>query len=160
MARPREPIDLIVAKNKSHRTKEEIEERKNSEIRAPNDKIEAPDFLSDKEKEEFYKIANQLSELGIMSNLDNDILARYIRARTEYIRITKELSAISFSNSNCDEKSEDIYCYDKVQKIQTRLFKQCNECARELGLTISSRCKLVVPKKEEPIKHNKFAKFI
>ena len=34
MARPREPIDLIAAKNKKHLTKAEYENRKNSEKKA------------------------------------------------------------------------------------------------------------------------------
>ena len=50
MARPREPIDLIVAKGRKHLTKQEYEDRKNSEIIAPADNVKAPPFLTKKER--------------------------------------------------------------------------------------------------------------
>jgi P27 family predicted phage terminase small subunit len=40
----------------------------------------------------------------------------------------------------------------KVLNNQDKLFKQCRSSAMDLGLTISSRCKLVVPKAEEDTK--------
>lgn len=165
MARPREPIDLIAAKGRKHLTKEEYEERKNSEVIAPSDDVKAPSFLSKNEKKKFDEIAKQLIELKIMSNLDCDVLARYIRAETEYIKVSKQLNKIKFLP---DKKSrltaefqlvEQYAQYDNLSKIQIRTMKACNECAKELGLTISSRCKLVIPKKEEPDKpKNKFMK--
>ncbi|MCI8483493.1 MAG: phage terminase small subunit P27 family [Lachnospiraceae bacterium] len=164
MARPRQPIDLIVAKGKKHLTKAEYEERKKTEISAPCDKIEAPDYLSKKEKEKFHEIAQELKEIGIMSNLDCDILARYIRAATEYEKVTKQLGKIKFTPDKKSMVSEEVQIaeqiekYNYLQKIQARLERQCNADARELGLTISSRCKLVMPKKEETKPENKFLK--
>ncbi|MEC0352493.1 P27 family phage terminase small subunit, partial [Bacillus subtilis] len=32
---------------------------------------------------------------------------------------------------------------------QDNLFKQCRQASSDLGLTISSRCKLVIPKKDD-----------
>ena len=48
---------------------------------------------------------------------------------------------------------------DKLDKRQDRYFKQAQTAAAALGLTISSRCKLVAPVKEEAPKENKFARF-
>ena len=48
--------------------------------------------------------------------------------------------------------------YNYLSKIQNRLMKACNENARELGLTISSRCRLVIPKEKEEKPVNKFMK--
>ena len=48
--------------------------------------------------------------------------------------------------------------YNYLSKIQNRLMKACNENARELGLTISSRCKLVIPKEKDDKPENKFMK--
>ena len=164
MARPREPIDLIAAKNKKHLTKAEYNSRKNSEVTAPADNIKPPSFLSKKEKDKFNEIAGQLKDMGIMSNLDCDVLARYVRAATEYEKITRQLGRIKFMP---DKKSwvsaeeqlmEQTGQYNFLQKIQARLEKQCNASARELGLTISSRCKLVVPKAGEEKPINKFMK--
>jgi hypothetical protein len=46
-----------------------------------------------------------------------------------------------------------------MDKRQDRYFKQAQTAAAALGLTISSRCKLAVPKGAEEPKPNKFSKF-
>ena len=97
MARPREPIALIEAKGKKHLTKAERDARKKTEITAPCDNVTPPAWLSKKEKEKFDEIAKQLLDIGIMSNLDCDILARYVRSQTEYEKITRQLSKIKFT---------------------------------------------------------------
>ncbi|MFC8150354.1 hypothetical protein ACFUP3_11670 [Bacillus paralicheniformis] len=45
MARPRQPVDLLLVKGKKNLTKQEIEERRKQEIKAPNDKVKAPSCL-------------------------------------------------------------------------------------------------------------------
>lgn len=114
-----------------------------------------------KEKDRFNEIAGQLSDIGIMTNLDCDVLARYVKAEAEYEKVTKKLSRIKFTPdrknhaSAEDQFAEQVAQYNYIQKIQSRLERQCNAGVRELGLTISSRCRLVIPKEEEkPV--NKF----
>ena len=48
-----------------------------------------------------------------------------------------------------EEEEIDIDDINKMQNMQDKVFKQCQSSARDLGLTISSRCKLIVPKLEE-----------
>ena len=93
MARPREPVDLIAAKGRKHLTIAEYVERKNAEITAPADKVKPPDFLLKKEKEKFDELAKQLVGLKIMTNLDCDVLARYIKPR-KVPSASKRLSAL------------------------------------------------------------------
>ena len=54
----------------------------------------------------------------------------------------------------------DIYykSLDSATQRQDRYFKQAQTAAASLGLTISSRCKLVAPVQEEAPKENKFSK--
>lgn len=162
MGRPREPIDLIAAKGAKHLTLLEYEQRKNSEVVAPADDIKAPDFLSKKEKERFDILAKELIEIDIMTNLDCHVLGRYIRQENEYEKISKQLAKVKFTidkrkNIEADIQTEiKIKQYNYLQKMQLKALRACNECARELGLTISSRCKLVVPKKQEDKPKNKF----
>lgn len=164
MARPREPIDLIAAKGRKHLTIEEYTERKNSEVTAPADNIKPPSFLSKKERDKFDELAGQLTELKIMSNLDCDVLARYIKAETEYIKVTKQIQKVKFmpGSKGTDEENynpiEQYMIYTHLLKIQNMLMKACNENARELGLTISSRCRLVIPKEKDEKPENKFMK--
>ncbi len=162
MGRPREPIDLIEAKGRKHLTKAESEARRKAEVKAPCDNVGPPAWLSKKEKDKFNEIAEQLLDIGIMSNLDCDVLARYVRSQTEYEKITRQLSRIKFTpdrksmDSAEEQMAEQAGKYNYLQKIQVRLEKQCNADARELGLTIASRCRLVMPKKEETPTENKF----
>lgn len=164
MARPREPIDLIAAKGRKHLSNGEYKERKQAEVSAPADNVMPPDFLLKKEREKFEELAKQLIELKIMSNLDCDVLARYIKAETEYIKVTKQLQKIKFLPDKKSMVTEDAQLaeqyaqYNYLSKIQNRLMKACNENARELGLTISSRCRLVMPKEKDEKPENKFMK--
>jgi hypothetical protein len=48
---------------------------------------------------------------------------------------------------------------DYAAKTQDRYFKQAQAAARDLGLTISSRCKLVAPVRDEAPPVNKFSRF-
>lgn len=152
MARPRQPIELVVAKGKKNLTKAEIQERLDSEVKPVDDNITAPDFLTKRQKDDFYKIAEQLKKLKIMGETDVDALGRYIVANDFYVNAIRKMRSKEVKN--------DPFAFDAWSKIQERYFKQCRSCANDLGLTISSRCRLVVPAtKEPPKKENKFAKF-
>lgn len=141
MARPREPVNLILAKGKKHLTREEIEDRLSAEVKAPADKVKAPSYLSPKLKREFTKLAKQLMDIGIMTNLDVDALARFVISRAIYIELSaKILKAPALLIS--DEYPQIAINFD-------RAFKQCSSAARDLGLTISSRCNLVLPEAVE-----------
>lgn len=152
MAGQRQPIDLVIAKGKKHLTKAEIEERRNTEIKPLTGDITPPVFLTKKQKDEFNKISGQLQELNIMSETDVDTLARYVVANTLYVNAVRKLRSKEVRN--------DPELFESWLKIQEKMFKQARACANDLGLSISSRCKLVVPateKNEE--KPNKFKKF-
>lgn len=150
MAGARQPTELLVLKGKKHLTKSEIEERKNSEIKAYNDNIEPPSYLPTNLQEEFKRLADELIRIEIMSNLDSEALARFIVSEFQYQKVVKKSLKVGADN---DE-------YDKLLNRQEKLFKMCRQAATDLGLTISSRCKLVVPKSKEEKPKNKFSKFM
>lgn len=150
MARPREPIDLIIAKGKKNLTKKEIEKRRAQEVKAPNDKVEPPSYLPEELKNEFNRIADELIEIDIMSNLDCEALARFIVSESQYQKVSERVIKMKTIGPT----------YMELIKTQEKLFKMARQAANDLGLTISSRCKLVVPKKQEEVPKNKFNKFI
>ena len=161
--RRKQPIDLIAAKGRKHLTYAEYDERKSKEIQAPNDDIKAPDFLTKKEVKKFDDIAGTLKDIGIMTNLDCDILGMYIQSYTQYCKVTKELRKIKFKidkKLDIEEEAQMQHQYGQygyLSKLQIRYRRECTECAKELGLTISSRCKLVMPVGEDGEKpKNKF----
>ena len=150
MAGARQPTALVELKGKKHFTKAELEERKNAEVDADTDNIVPPDYLTEKQAGEFLALADELKRCEIMTNLDCDALARFVVARGDYADYVKLMRSIPKTVDNLQELKE-------ADKLKRGAFLDCNTAAKELGMTISSRCKLVVPKKEESKPINKFA---
>ena len=170
MARPREPINLILAKGRTNMGADAIEARRASEVQPCPDGIEAPVYLTAAQKKHFVKLAGQLEKIKIMGETDCDTLARYVVAETQYRDAVKEQRKLAKSRPEKGDFPElgDYYkalefwyaAQETADKRQERYYKQASALARDLGLTISSRCKLVVPKTEEETpKVNKFAQF-
>lgn len=153
MAGQRLPLEVVQARGSKHLTKAEIKERQEREIKPITDNIIAPGYLVKKQKNEFYKIAEQLQKLKILGETDVDALGRYITAKDMYENAVKQMRKPEVKN--------DPIAFEKWLNIQDKLFKQCRSSANDLGLSISSRCKLVVPdaNKTEAPKENKFKKF-
>lgn len=159
--RPRQPIELLAAKGKKHLTKEEIKTRQESQIKVDARDVTPPCYLTKKQKEEFKKISKILLDIGIMTELDEECLAHYLVANTNYISFTKELKNlnIKLNKAKKEEKQKIMSKIDLYLIYQDRALKQCRACASDLGLSISSRCKLIMPSPRESEKENKFAKF-
>jgi P27 family predicted phage terminase small subunit len=167
MAGTRQPTKLVLAKGRKHMTKDEIAERLSSEVHPCTDGIAAPAFLTATQKKAFDKIAQQLDKLGIMGETDCDTLARYIVAQSLYEQAVKDQRQL-WKDKPKDREAEGYYkdlelwfaMADAAEKRIDRYFKQAQAAARCLSLTITDRCRLVVPAKEEEApKVNKFARF-
>ena len=151
MANQRQPIQLIKAKGKKHLTKNEIEERTNSEIPPITDGIAPPDYLNEVQKKRFRAVAEDLQALEIMGKTDCDALARYV--------VVEELFEVASKTLQDPEVLADSEKTVSATLALEKCFKMCRAAAGDLGLTISSRCKLVVPKAPEDKKPNKFNRF-
>lgn len=140
MAGAREPTALVIAKGKKHLSQSEIEARQASEVKPPKPKrVSPPKWLPSSCQKDFRAIAKQLLELGIFCKLDADVLGRYLIAHQLYLQATKEVIA------RMRDEFVDIEAVSDWTSVQDKYFKQCETCARALGLSVSSRCKLVVP---------------
>lgn len=167
MGRNKEPVSLILAKGKSHHITQKIEEeRRRSELPVIADNINPPDFLNDDEKAKFRQIADILNELGIMSDLDCDVLGRYIKSQSDwetYSNFVDEVQSLlkgAFSDRDYDMIANYTSLLSKYEGLRAKAFSQCQTCASSLGLTITSRCKIVMPQKAEIPKENKFNEYI
>lgn len=153
MARPRQPIALVQAKGAKHLTKAEIAKREAEELSVPvPGKVNPPEYIADAPKlvAEFNEIAEKLIALKILTELDADSLARYLLAKQNYLQYTSLLNSAIRKNKVAEMAT--------IQTMQDKAFKQVRVAASDLGLTISSRCRLVVPQAPEP-KTNKFSRF-
>lgn len=148
MARPREPIELIIAKGKKHISKAEIEARRAQEIQVPFTDIKPPRYLNAKQKKVFKDLASKLSAVRIYTELDADALGRYIIAQDLYLAYTDAITELL--------ESGNLVLLKEIQNMQDKAYRQAQTSARDLGLTISSRCKLQVPEPSEEPKRNKF----
>jgi len=168
--RKREPTSVVIAKGKKHLTKKEIEERQAQELDVPFKDVQAPKYLTAAQKKEFDSIAEKLCALEIFTELDCDLLAQYIIAKTLYLKYSEQIKKIvDKANavhkwSAIDEIAEDVEDAEDlknllekilrrqrgddltvIMNLQDKAFKQCIACARELGLTVTSRLKLAIP---------------
>lgn len=153
MARPRQPIALVQAKGAKHLTKAEIAKREAEELSVPvPGKVNPPEYIAGSPKlvAEFNEIAEKLIALKILTELDADSLARYLLAKQNYLQYTSLLNSAIRKNKVAEMAT--------IQTMQDKAFKQVRVAASDLGLTISSRCRLVVPQAPEP-KTNKFSRF-
>lgn len=167
MGRNKQPLSVIQGKGKSHHiTKEEAKKRLQHEekMRGSTDNIVAPTYLTKKQKDEFREIADKLIALDIFSNLDIDNLARYIDSKTQYIQLIKDLKKVKSVNIVLDEEGKTITVanedYPKLQRVKNAVFNECRAAASDLGLTITSRLKLVIPETNEKPPENKFSRFV
>ena len=143
MAGARQPLEVLQAKGRKHLTKAEIAKRQASEIKGDGDikRLRAPDWLPDSQRSEFTRVSNALIRLmpSMVTRLDGDTIATYCMARTEWLHATKLVNAALTSGNLDDANGWGL--------VQDRFFKQARACAGDLGLTISARCRLIVPEK-------------
>ena len=158
----KQPINLITAKGKKHLTKAEIEERQKTEIHTDHVNVKPPNYLNEEEVKEFYRISQILLDIGIITELDEDCLAHYLISNSSYIKYTKKIRALEdelLEAKRTDRKAKLKSEIDTYLTYQDKALKQCRVCANDLGLSISSRAKLVMPQPKDPPKENKFNKF-
>lgn len=138
MAGRRQPTDVVIANGRKHLSKAEEAERRSIEVKAPPAKTaKPPKWLPEELKKDFRAIGKRLISIGLYSDLDADTLGRYLVAHREYSMATKYV--LKAYQERDPEEVEDW------SRIQDRHFKQARNCANDLGLTVTSRCRLVVP---------------
>lgn len=176
MAGKRRPMDVnlsVVEGGKGkHWTKAEMEARKASEPKLPKPKaLKPPAWLSEPAKKLFKSYAKQLLDFptGIISTLDVGTLARYCDCELSYAEASAQKS---FWLEVCRRRLEAICCPDaatvpnsNTQKLEesyakaeeevdfwagqmVKFEKMARSNATEMGMTVSSRCRLIVPKSD------------
>lgn len=137
MGRNAQPVALIRAKGKSHFGKKELEEREARELKVPFTDVHPPEYMTEKQKQEFMEIADMLLALNVFTELDIDCLARYILERDLYLAQHNEMRKARKSGDAARIKEIGIE-YDKT-------VRRIRGLAADLGLTPTSRAKLSVP---------------
>lgn len=138
MARRRQPVAVLRCSGSRHYSKAELAAREAAELRpARAEGVKPPPYLPESLRGKFDEVAQALAGLGVMTELDGDGVARYLLAEANYLRLSVRLTA-AMNAGNIDAAY-------KLSSMQDRFFRQCRAAANDLGLTISSRCGLLVP---------------
>lgn len=154
--RNKQPLQVIQGKGQSkHLTKDEVKKRQKHEekVRGFTDKVKPPSYLTAAQKKEFTQISDELMRLEIFSNLDVDSLARYLDSKYQYLQIVKDMRKIKPTEVVKTESGKKVTIanedYPKLARVKNTLFTECRSAAGDLGLTITSRLKLVIPQPKE-----------
>lgn len=138
MSGKRQPTDLVVAKGRKHMTQAEEDQRRDQEVYVPPpDAAVPPKWLSKKHHKEFHEIGEILRSAGLYAELDRDVLAQYFVCRERWLHADK-LAAKAIRDK--DEKLAKEW-----SGVQSSYFKQARQCAESMGLSVTSRCRIVVP---------------
>jgi len=152
--RKAKPIELhLVQGNPNRLTKAEIEARKEAEnsMRPKADKVKPPKWLGKKAKREFKRIVKELEEVGLLTNVDVDMLATYCDAYVEYQRCTEIIEEEGLMVEYTNKAAETNKVPHPLLTKKKQLFEQMKSIAAEFGLTPSARAKIAIPKKEEKV---------
>ena len=138
MAGTRQPTDLIVAKGRKHLSRAEEAERRAGEVKVPPAKTaKPPKWLPEELKRAYRAIGRQLIAGGVLTDLDADTLGRYLVSHAQWLKAAEYAQEALAAGAT---KAADDW-----GRIQERYFKAARACATDLGLTVTSRCKLVIP---------------
>ncbi len=132
------PQNVLDMRGRSHQTKAEKEQRRSQEPKTEKLKqVRAPLWLPEYLRDDFVKLGRELNEVGLLSKLDLDILARYVMSRDAWV--AAHLKARDMLDRD-DPKESGAWT-----RVARTYFDQCQQCASSMGLSITSRCRLVVP---------------
>lgn len=155
MPGPRQPTDVIRANGRKHLSKSEEAERRKHEARVEAPKsAKPPKWLPESLKKDFRALGKKLIAAGIYTDLDADTLGRYLVAQNQWIITTGEAEKAL--------AQKDLEQAEAWGRVQDRYFKQARNCAGDLGLTVTSRCRLIVPEntKQQTEDNNPFLRII
>ncbi|MED0676976.1 phage terminase small subunit P27 family [Aneurinibacillus thermoaerophilus] len=152
MGRKAKPIHLhLLEGNKNRLTKKEIEKRVEAEkkIQPKKDNVKPPAWLDAIAKKEFKRIAKELAELDLVTNVDVNALAAYCDAYSDYVKCTKIIQEEGFMVEYTNKAAETNKVPHPLLTKKKQLHEQMKALATEFGLTPSSRAKIAIPKQEE-----------
>ena len=150
MPGPRQKLSVLEGTGRKHLTKAEKAQRAAQEVNLPKPRtIPVPKWLPQEHRKEFRALAKELLEADMgAAKLDRDTLGRYVVAQAHY---TAALVLIQAALAD-----QDGAALKEVVKVQDTCFKQARACANDLGMTITSRCRLVLPEGARPREKNPF----
>lgn len=154
MPGPRQKLSVLEANGRKHLSKAEKAQRAAGEVELPKPaKMRVPKWLPEYLKADFRALAKELlaADLGA-AQLDRDTVGRYIVAQHQFT------AACRLVQDALDQQDPDLV--NKWTKAQKSYFEQARACANDMGMTVTSRCRLVLPKQPDRGEDNPFLKLM
>lgn len=154
MPGPRQRLSVLEGNGRKHLSKQEKAQRAAQEVDLPKPaKMRVPKWLPEYLKTDFRALAKELlaADMGA-AQLDRDTLGRYVVAQHQFTAVCKLVQ------DALDQ--EDVDQVNKWTKAQKSYFEQARACANDLGMTITSRCRLVLPTGARPKEPNPFERMM
>lgn len=154
MPGPRQRLSVLEGNGRKHLSKSEKTQRAAQEVDLPKPaKMRVPKWLPEYLKADFRALAKELlaADMGA-AQLDRDTLGRYVVAQHQFTAVCK------LAQDALDQ--EDVDQVNKWTKAQKSYFEQARACANDLGMTITSRCRLVLPEGARPKEPNPFERMM
>ena len=138
MSGKRQPTAVVEAGGRKHMTKAEADARRDSEVYVPPvETVTPPAWLPKRLHAEYREIGGLLNSAGLYAELDRDVLGQYFVCRDRWMKADRKAAAAIRSN---DEKLAREWT-----GVQSSYFKQARQCAEAMGLSVTSRCRIVIP---------------
>jgi putative phage terminase, small subunit, P27 family len=111
--------------------------------------MKVPRWLPEHLKADFRALAKELlaADMGA-AQLDRDTVGRYLVAQHQFT------AACRMVQDALDQEDPDLV--NAWSRAQKTYFEQARACANDLGMTITSRCRLVVPEGAQKQEENPF----
>lgn len=156
MPGPRQPLEVLEARGRKHLSKSERAAREAGEVRGGGEikRLTPPSWLPEGQRAEFFRVARVVIQLmpSLVARTDGDTIAAYCMARQEWLTAT--------AKANQAMRAGELKEAQGWGLVQDRYFKQARACANDLGLTISSRCRLVAPEAPARPEENPFMRML
>lgn len=136
--------------------------------------MEPPDEISDKAKKHWRKIARELYDAGLLTNLDRDALMMYCQSYAEWVEATEMIRkygpviminerTIERVNKKTGERTIEKAGGQPAQNpawlIKDRCEKTMKAILKEFGMSPSSRATINAEPRKKPTNKNRFARF-
>lgn len=139
MSGVRRPMEVNLAGGGKHWTKEQIAERTACEAKVQKpERLKCPAWLNNRAKKLFRAYSAELLANLPVSALDVGTLARMCDAEVQYAEAAR-----------LRDEAEEREDYEFWLKALVSYEKIARGCANDLGCTIASRCKMVVPQTKQ-----------
>lgn len=134
----RQPTAVIEAAGKKHLSRPEADERRDREVRVPPpEQAVPPKWLPKRFHREFREMGEILLSAGLYADLDRDVLGQYFLSRERWLKADKKAYAAI--------QADDEKLAREWTGVQGTYFRQARQCAESMGLSVTSRCRIVVP---------------